>query len=282
MVKTSTTILFLYAFLLLLTRCQSEIEPDLTKNYAGDKLTLQGSISSDSVRIQLSQSLSPFETHNYDDFFVKNGKIMVKDETGTTLSILQSSDNFTFIDRKKDLFKIGKKYKVFASADGLPSVETDWVVIPEKTIQTLDIQQIGERDGRYTALVKDEPMALNYYHSVFIPMYKGKLYTVYRTAENNECIPSATFNDKCFDGTTLNLSFLFPAFVISAGFTKVDTVFYRFGNVSEEAFLLSESKKTNGEIGLGGSEPIPSYSNVKNGYGVVFGQNWESGLFLIK
>ncbi|MEY4905837.1 MAG: hypothetical protein RLZZ292_3652 [Bacteroidota bacterium] len=288
LINSFVIFILFFNLLTIITGCESQLSPQIISNYEGNKLNLQGMISPDSVKIQLSQSLSPFENHQYKDFFIKKGVIKIYDSQTQLLATLTSSDDLHFNFYKKSFLQAEQKYKLVASAEGLDEVTTDWIIIPPKTAHTLDFKIIDLQIGEYTAEVEGSSSSFNanYYHAAFIVIHNGKRFFNYLTPNNMDCIKSATFSNTCIDGNKATLKYYFPhtANIPFFGLTVVDTLVYRFGSVSKEAFLWQESKEESDDSFLEGinQEPIPSYTNVKNGYGVVFGQNWESELNILK
>ncbi|MEY4904790.1 MAG: hypothetical protein RLZZ292_2605 [Bacteroidota bacterium] len=274
--------------LILLQSCDSRLKADLNPNYEGDKITLNGILSPDSSWIQLTKSVSPFADHLESELFVKNGKIWIENKEGNLILALMSQDGFNFRDYS-NLLLAGQVYKLKASADGLKLVETDWIEIPVKTkkikFSSLLPKDLGE--GSFTLSFFNNSASNTYYNINAISLSKEGIGSVNISADKdvikNKCnFFRLTFSSDCLDGNENQLSYRYEN---GNGLNvALDSFVCRFGTVSEAAFLYAKTLDNGNESALfdGINDPIPSFSNVKNGYGVVFGQNWETYKLVIK
>ena len=274
--------------LLLLSACDSRLEADLNPSYEGNKITLNGFLSPDSSWIQLTQSVSPFLNHSESDFFVKNGKIWIENKEGNLVLALTSQDGFNFRDYSNILLA-GQGYKIKASADGLNLVETDLVEIPIKikkiNFSTLQPTDLGR--GSFTLSFFNNAAFPTYYNINAISLSKEGIGSVNIAADKdvikNKCnFFRLTFSSDCLDENESQLSYRYES---GNGLNvALDSFVCRFGTVSESAFLYAKTLDNGNESALfdGINDPIPSFSNVKNGYGVVFGQNWETYKLFVK
>jgi hypothetical protein len=288
---TIKNIIFLVLITLTWTACDKSVNTEVKIQYSGDKITLNGVLETDSVSFKLSKSLNPWKTYQGIEYYVKNGKIWIEDENKNTIINLTSKDNYTFSKVGK-LLKVGAKYKVYASADGLKQVETDWLTISSEIKPTF-LQEKGLGQGKpdgnkINILVNDAQNKSDYYSIGRYGIYQGRqipieFFTLGPSKEN--CYNTRIFDDACFNGKQKTLEYGFLKEIYNgSGIIKFDTIQIFFGTVNKDAYDLWNSFGYNGTDPLieGLNEPPPSYSNVKNGYGVVFTRNWSSYIIPVK
>ncbi len=278
MVKNTHSFFFYSLALCLTLSCRPQIT--LVPDYEGDKLTINGIISPDSALVRLSKSLSPYENHVYEDFFVKNGQVWISDENGKRITNLNSNDGFNFYSYEKKL-EIGKKYIVFATASDLPQAESHPILIPKRANIYFEHQKIDSITHKLSVTLQDALGEQNYYDSGFSFLQDKKVKHL-PVASLNQCSVKATFDDVCFEGKKTILNYEFSSLYFTNAL--VDTIYFHFGAISQEAFLWNESKpipnqNINPALGQSLDDSALSYTNVKNGYGVVYAQNWEQFLF---
>jgi hypothetical protein len=276
--------------ILLLVGCDKTFEANIKTPFEGSKITLNGVLEQDSVSFKLSKSLNPWGNYKEADYYVKNGKIWIQDENKNTIASLTSNDGYAFSKVGK-MLKIGAKYKVYASAEGLKQVETDWLIITDGVKPTFSQESsTGFWNGnKLNILINDIENQHNYYsvarYGIFHAKKENLEFGVFDLKANQSCYSNRIFDDACFDGKqkTLEYGFLKEAYT-NKGQVVFDTIQILFGTVNKDAYDLWNSLGYSAPDALidGLNEPPPSYSNVKNGYGVVFTRNWSSYVLLVK
>jgi Domain of unknown function (DUF4249) len=276
-----TKLFCLSIFIVAIQACDSEITPSIQSNFEGAKLAVQGSISIDSVYLILSQSVDPTtRVRNFDPYKVKNGSIYIESEDGGLRFQLNSNDGLTFKAYKIGL-KSGKSYRVVAKADGFQSVNTNWILLPPAVaVQNLRCNQLS------TSGVKRNELSFGFedsgeknFYFVDLGIKKGDRLTnaVFDIATRNSCFPDRIFNNSCFSGRSLNLSYNLRTEAQFEGGNETqlaDSIQLRFGLISEELFRAYQtSNRNDGGLISGLNEPAPSFSNVIGGIGYVYALN---------
>ncbi len=275
---------------LLFVGCEKSFQSTIKIPFEGNKITLNGVLEQDSVSFRLSKSFDPWNNYKEADFYIKNGKIWIQDENKNTIANLTSKDDYSFSKVGK-LLKVGAKYKVYASADGLESVETDWLTITGEVKPTF-LQEVkpSSWDGnKVSILIKDNENQHDYYNVARFGIFHGKRenleFFLFDSKKDESCYNVRVFDDACFDGKqkTLEYGFLRQVSTLK-GYVELDTIQILLGSVNKDAFDLWNSLGYGGPDALieGLNEPPPSYSNVKNGYGVVFTRNWTTYTIPVK
>ena len=285
--------LFFFCFtLLLFVACNKTYNSTLDIPYQGDKLVLNGIISPDSVRFQLTKSLPLNGQFTLTDYYVNNGQIWIEDENNQKVNLKLSSNGFDFFQNIK-ILKPEQKYKIFASADGFKTVETSWITIP-KLVQLSDnqqeLKQLNCDCNKLNLFFQDTEKEKNYYNISFVALKKAKkvtadIFLANKAVINNNCYTYiGVFDDNCFDGqkTTLEYGFMREINNIDNNKVSFDTLQCRFGAVSKDAFDYKNSQNKGAEFIEGINEPLPSYTNITNGYGFVFAQNWQNYFIKVK
>ena len=284
-------IFFFTLVLLVIISCDKTYNSNVDIPYEGDKLVLNGIISPDSIRFQLTKSLPITGNFTLADYFVKNSQIWIEDENKQKVGISLISNGFDFFQKTK-LLQVEKKYKIFASADGFQTIETEWITIPKSVQLTNNQQELNQFACDCNKLLlsfQDTEKEKNYYNINFVAFSKGKKYEVEAflsdaEIKNNRCYTHrGIFDDNCFDGKNVKLEYGFNRTI--AGIPNVssfDTLQCRFGTVSREAYDYKQSKDVGTEFISGINDPLPSYKNVINGYGFVFAQNWQNYFIKVK
>ncbi len=287
-------ILILFCFICLYG-CESNVKGELKDLAAPDKLSVYGMISPDSVWVQLGKSVNPYKDNKLSDFLLKGGQVWLMNDKNQVIQTLATKDdkNYYFYNAK---LKAGDTYKIRASAKGFDTVESSLVSIPDvctpditllsPTYRELDVQAV-DLILRFTdkSLVKDYYL-INYlrvYNGVVSDILGGKLSDAKST---KACYEGGNlFTDDCFNGKqTINLTYSFLAPIIHINGKPlgegIGKIWMRFGKVSKEYYELYPKNNYDSQAIIPGlNDPLPTKSNITNGYGVVFAQNWKENYY---
>jgi hypothetical protein len=271
-------------FLTLNQACDSYNSFELDLDYKGNKLVIDGFFNVDSINILVSRSTSIVDTFKYSDLKLSNPKVVIREKDGPFLLELTSQNGFTFKAKNVGL-KVGKAYQVQASADNIASAETDWIVIPELiTLDSFQTEPYRRNDviGHVLQFNIKDPAEENFYFINFratLDGLKSKNSTQgwpFDEQINGNCYNGGSFSDQCFNGKKLTLKYVVKT---HQSFKPRDNngeqgngLIIRFANLSKQAHL-GRNQGSGDDIIEGLNEPAPTYTNVKNGYGLVFAFN---------
>jgi hypothetical protein len=260
--------------------CKSDIINVLKSDYKWDKISIIGSLSLDSVIIYVSKSTDTYSEVTEAELEVQQAKVYIEDE-GTFHYDLVSADGKHFQAQILGL-KIGRKYKIFASANNLPSVETDWIIIPEITI--IEDLNVIKTNGSYRSPNQisfsfEDKIGANYYYLDIVLKKANLIGNVASSPPSfteSACYDIFAFSDMCFEGKKAILQYtsysetIFPR---TKGYQVADFIIIRFGGVSEQVYKEKLASNSGYDLISSINEPPLTYTNVKNGYGVVFAHN---------
>jgi Domain of unknown function (DUF4249) len=269
----------LLSILCLLLSCESKVAYNIKDNFEGAKMTLNGYLSPNLIRIRLSKTVSSSTNFEKEDFIVQDATLQLFDENDLLLKKLYSTDTLNFIDSSLILVA-GHKYKIKANAPDLESIETEWIYLPApvilNSIDTTIGQPInGDYSSKVTLKFNDNPSERNYYFTQFFGRKTGE--NVFGTYANQDeiCFPLPAYSDQCFNGQQGVLTCEVERFYYFKQYGSCDTILIRFGSTDETYFKSIDATRGVEELIENVNDPAPTYTNVKNGYGVVFGQNWR-------
>jgi Domain of unknown function (DUF4249) len=258
-----------------------QLDPD----YEGDRLAVSGFLSTDSIWLQAGKTVDANKEHKIRDLLAPGTQVFVLDADNKRVAEVFSKDGYNFCLRAKVL-RTEQPYKVVVTAPGLLEAETDWIIIPG--ISRIDSLQVSDLSGiingptaQLRVGLRDQDNRPDYYFAGFRAFKKnaesGVLAWVIDDTVNEKCYRVDAFSDACFNGNAAVLLYGFDktAFFGNSGSQKMDYLRFRFGKVSRQYFdALQNTLEEDGFI-QGIHEPPLTYTNVKNGYGVVFGQSWK-------
>jgi hypothetical protein len=284
------TINIVLLFLLFVASgCKSDITNELKSNYKGDKISITGALSLDSVNLYVGKTTDAFSEVTIDEIEAQQAKAYIEDETRTFHYDLESTNGKLFRAKKIGL-QVGKKYKVFASAKDLKSVETDWILIPDAVVvEDLIVRKTAGsyRSPNEITFSFQDKVGINFYFLNIVLKREKLLGTVpsfVPTESESACYDISIFNDICFEGKKATLrygSFGETNFPSIKGYQLADSIIIRFGGISEQWYKLKLSSNTGDDLIDGINEPPLTYTNVKNGYGVVFAHNLKDYVLLV-
>jgi hypothetical protein len=274
--------LLFWVFVLTLVACESNVDWEFAAKYEGDKLALSGFLSPDSVHVFVSKSTNPLRDFTDEDMIARNPKVFLLDSTGQIMRQINSKDQRKF--RLGDAMLVpGQSYKIRAMAEGLKTVETDLITIPQLVLLEQPEYQLGNygNDTVHQVRITFTDLPAKQYYTFGGALKKGT-----QLARPNILIPdkefaegcynSSIFTDICYQEKRVRLTFLLfreARFLGEKSRTPGESIVVRFGLVSEQAFLQGQSIPIDEGIIEGVNEPPVAYSNVKNGYGVVYAYN---------
>jgi hypothetical protein len=270
------------ASLLLLAACESNIDWEFSGKYEGDKLALSGFLSPDSVHVFVSKSTNPLRDFTSEDLVARNPKVFLLDANGQIIREINSTDQRKFRLGEARLIP-GQSYKIRAMAEGLKTVETDLITIPQLVILEQTEYKLGTfgNDTVHQVRITFTDLPAKQYYTFGGALKKGtqlaRSNTVVPDKEFAEgCYSPSLFTDLCFQEKRVGLTYLLfreAYFPIEKRRIPGESIVIRFGLVSEQAFLQGQSVPIDEGIIEGVNEPPVAYSNVKNGYGVVYAYN---------
>lgn len=277
-------ILIILFFQLSLHSCDSSVTGNIDFEYEGDRLTLNGFLSTDSIKIYAGKTVGIVKSVSIQDFIVPGIVVTVHDESGRQWP-LTSKDGIIF--RAPTNFLVpGNTYRVRAKASGYTSVETDQIDIPVPLTTTTLVQNgtriwEGNEEAAIVTLAFDDPPGKNFYTCHFL-VQKGQKYLsaasdLSQNITNRRCYDGRTFNDLCFDGQRTEIEYEVRKNHQFTSNTPVlaDSIVCYFGGVSEQFYQHWENYPKNDGF-IDGLQELPiTYTNVKNGFGVVYGRTWK-------
>jgi Domain of unknown function (DUF4249) len=274
--------------------CESNIKGELKDLAEPEKLSIYGMVSPDSVWVQLGKSVNPYKNNKINDFSLTGGQIWLINDQNQVIQALSTKDNKNYYFRNAKL-KVGNAYKIRASAKGFETVESSLVIIPDictpdftvllPTYKQLNVQAVDLSLG-----FTDNAATKDYYLINYLRIYKGVVGEVLggnlkNYEANKACYERGQlFTDECFNGkkkVELTYTFLAPLGTYNGKAIDegIGTIWMRFGKVSKEYYELYPSGKDESGIVPGLSDPLPTKTNIKNGYGVVFAQSWQENYY---
>jgi hypothetical protein len=271
---------FLLVFLALsFWHCDTNIVATLKDNYTGDRITISGSICVDSINLVIGKSTDAYSTINEAKLTALNIYAFIEDESKTLNYKLSSVDGINFKAGNIGL-KPGSTYRIVVSADNLKTAMTDWITIPQPTtlenITSIKNPASGRVSNDVSFSFQDQP-GIDYYFFraalVKSKVYSGALVAIPDEIINGSCYAIGVFKDQCFEGKKISLTYQVYTDSYFSGFKGSqigDSIAFRFGKVSKEVYLNQLAQPTDDGIISGINEPPLSYSNVQNGYGVVY------------
>ena len=304
--------------LLVISSCETVIDLEIPPH--DSVLVLNGILSNDTnVRVSLSNSVGAFEDNQIssindaivlfyeNDIFLDTMNVLGPD----TLWVDGEGYNNNIFHYYLDYYpKTGFEYRIEVKHESYNDISAT-TTIPED-INIFDISVIDNSlDSNYLEATlnfsfNDDPDKKDYYNLslyvqsayyydeyyddwVFDPYYE-KRYQI-EFASNDPSFPGlipwegytyygreVLFNDELFDGMQKDITLDFD-FKVSL----LDSLFLNFTSYSQgayEYFESYESQDNRGFLGPFGGEPIPVYSNVQNGLGILASYNMQSDLLL--
>jgi Domain of unknown function (DUF4249) len=273
---------------LLLTACDSSLTGDLDLDYVGDKLTITGFLSPKEIWLKVGKTVPSSQSHKLRELLSPEGTVvMLLDSAGRTIVNLTSNNRWIYTTKSQRL-AVGQSYRIRVSAPGFTDAETDLITIPEPVEVAFEpMQNISGANGPGGQLdfsFMDNGTIRNFYYADF-GVTKGNLmskvaFWVINPEFQGKCFSIYPFSDNCFNGRRATLQYGFDkTFNLAPGPPLADTLRLRFGPVTHHFFEGNKQYLDQDAFISGLNEPLPTYTNIKNGYGVVFGQNWKEYLF---
>jgi hypothetical protein len=283
--RTFIVLLILHLF----AGCTGRQIDDIQLDYIGDQLTLVGYISPTEIKIKAGKT-QPSDV----SFFLSalrpppDTKLQLLDEKDSVICQLDLSDNSFFL--KNDLqLEIGAYYRVRATALGFATVESSLLLIPEP-LSDLEIQPIQDIDdlgipgataGKLAFSFTDRSPERAYYHINFGLKKDTATYTpgvwIINEQWQEQCYSINIFSDDCFNERNVELQYGFQKVISALSQTpKADTFLMQFGPATSDLYHYYKNNIINNDGLIDGiNEPPLTYTNLTNGYGVVFAQNWK-------
>ncbi len=277
--KTNWTALFLLLLAVSFWQCETEIVAKLKDNYTGDRITISGGLSVDSINLIIGKSTDAYSAVTEEKLTALNIFAFIEDEGKTLNYKLSSPDGIKFKAGNIGL-QPGRAYRIIVTADNLKTAMTDWIIIPQPTtlenITTIKNPASGRISNDVSFSFQDQP-GIDYYH-FSAAIIKSKAYgsavlAIPDEIINGSCYALRVFKDQCFEGKKISLTYQVYTDSYFSGFKGPqigDSIAFRFGKVSKEVYLNHLARPNDDGIISGINEPPLTYSNVQNGYGVVY------------
>ena len=168
------------------------------------------------------------------------------------------------------------------TATGLTDIKSTPILIPEfvpldSIAQTLS-EPLGPNSNEVALYFSDVP-GENYYFTSFgvtkNNLRRNAITGIIDDQINQKCYAIGTFPDECFQSSAATLRYgIQKNYQFNILYEPADSLIFRFGAVSKELLELEKNRPSDNEFIEGINEPPLTYSNITNGYGVVFAQNW--------
>lgn len=272
--KASNLLLFLIAMISF--SCESGVL-DLDVPYGGDRLVLNGVISTKGVTARLTRSQKPTQSSN--NSLSINGQVWLCDSLGNILIELENlGDGNYMVDITLAPLK---GFILKAKASGFQEVISEIVTIPVECIPiSFSELRIGQLYGREAYFLdiqfNDPPYINNYYLCEGYRRVEGDIYSPLFIYQNINadlaelCDYGPVFPDRCFSGR----NYTYPAVIPIYDTSLPDSITIEFGTVNEGfyCYFNSISRQPEGALLLF-QQPFPYLSNIKNGYGMVVAKN---------
>lgn len=293
-VLKSKTLYFLMLVYLFTTACEADFVGTLEDNFEGEKITINGFISPDSIWLQIGKSVSPYKgSFKIGEFFLRDAQVFIVGENGQELPIY-SKDGYNYTESQVRLSPL-QYYRVKVISSTLGEVVTEKILIPDITtiynIKQQDKSDFFEPATRVSFTFYDA-LGNHFYITQFAAkkdtIIKNGIYELDNIFLAETCIKRPAFSDQCFDGKSLELDYIFINTYQSLDATreaakvKADSVVIRFGQISEELYVYMKKNLSYDDTIIEINQAPISYSNVPNGYGLVFGQNWKEYVFKLE
>lgn len=277
-------ILCICILFITLFRCDSNVIGKLKSDYEGDKITLTGFLTTDTILLIIGKSTEAFGNVSPDEFKAKNPQVFIESEDGHFRHTFFSSDGIHFSAGKIGLLA-EKSYKLTVTAADLPTVETAFIEIPEnitiENLKTIAIPGSGRITNEISFSIQDKSNPNYYFFDVGIQKGTSQNTAPFWVPEDgiaDNCYSVFAFQDLCFNGKVINLTYRLSPDGYFKGFNGLqvaDSIIIRFGGVSKEVYLSQLAVPIDDGFIEGINEPPLTYSNVKNGYGVVFAHSLQ-------
>ncbi len=289
--KTSYFIMLIYLFTV---SCETDFLGTLENNFEGEKITVNGFISPDSIWLQIGKSVSPYAgSFKIGDFLLRDAQVFIIREDGRELPIF-SKDGYNYTESQMGLEPL-QYYRVKVISSTLGKVVTDKILIPDLTtiynIKQKDRSDFFEPATR-VSFTFDDTSGNHFYLTQFAvkkdTIVKNGVHWLDNIFLAETCIERLAFSDQCFDGKSLALDYMLINTYQSLDATrkaakvKADSVIIRFGQISEELYVYRKKNILDDDAIIEINQAPISYSNVPNGYGLVFGQNWKEYTFKLE
>jgi len=268
---------------LLLLSCEKTLSPDLL--YEGDKIVLHAILNPNTAfQAQLTISLPPVGLQQ-EITYVQGASVRLVSETGNILALEEEAEGI-YAAPLNWRPQTGVRYYLTASASGFPDIETTLVLVPT----TPSISQFGFQDSAFTPSgsnnrsggeinfsIPHNPSIPEYFHfearfvwdSLIDPFAFLSVQEI--LAGNVSCgYGGGEFlSDACFVINPFPLSFRTSIPAVRRTGERPKQIEFVVAQTSESYFRYYELLNQPEDIELAFSEPAPSYSNVRGGYGLL-------------
>lgn len=288
----------LLTVVLLLISCTREI--DFSPSYEGDKLVINGYISpGEGVRVKITHSINPVGVYyRADSLIVKDTRATLY-ENGVKLADLKyiGKGFYGLPDSPAPELLEGHKYKLIVQSEKYGKAESEEILLPERPeINDFKFEEIGyvsgfgsnnglfsfsiagpsEKESCFSIDVIAKNNRSLYYHKY--PRIEGELYFESCKATAGDYGGSMTvYSNEC--GFTnqvhkYNFDLKYSDDGYSSKYYQPLTI--RIGTVSHDLYEYAKSYSQLSGLEFGFAEPPILKSNIKGGYGLVYGANWKS------
>jgi hypothetical protein len=287
----SIFIILSISIIVLLSSCEREI--DYLYKVDNDKLVITGSISpQEGVKIKVTHSIQPTGTYFYkDSIFIANAEVFLIINDSNSIKLRYTVGGFYMLDTSVYFPKPGIRYKIKVESVNYGIAESTDVSIPQKPnfayigyiAEKVNINGDSAVHAFYT--LYDNYGEENYYYYSFtslnpaISMWGVLLQSDYETqiCGNVDYWKHSFFTDLCLDKPVDTLKF---EVVTDYQDDNIDTFNIRFSSTNESLYAYCKNNmQPEGAIELAFSEPRIHSTNIKNGYGIFYGENIQNIIF---
>lgn len=286
--KVTGKICMVLLLLCLLTRCSKTI--DLNLPFEGPQIAVVGHIDpAEGVVAFVSRTAPPTGTHEINEIQLTDATVTVYDEQGNPTIIPHDVEGYY---RSSSLVvDQGERYRLETSAEGLDTLRSEWVEIPEAVIQP-NLSTILKFDTSRSVRFVEE-VALHFEgidpageHFYLAEAYRtdryglGMIYEFFADFDTQFCeverFNRQFFSDKCIQEDSFTFTYIprvdqFPTFAGEPA--PPDQFAFAFRSIDENYYSYQRDRlRLDGQTGVI-LEPRPSTTNVSGGVGVFLASN---------
>lgn len=279
---------------LLLVSCTKYIE--FSPPYEGDKIVINGYLSpNEGARIKITHSINPVGKYLWSDSLIVKDAVAALYENGVKLIDLEytGKGNYGLPDSPAVELLAGHKYKLIVQTEQYGKAESEEITLPEKPeINNFKFEKVGyvygsgPENGLFSFSISGPNENESYFSiqvvtendkSLFFmhyPRIEGENY--FESCEtgaggmniySNECGYINQVHQYSFElgyGESRNVFLYYQPLII------------RIGTVSRDVYEYAKSNSQLEGMELGFAEPPILKSNIKGGYGLLYGANTTS------
>ena len=277
--------------ILLLVSCSKYIE--FLPPYEGDKIVINGYLSpNEGAKIKITHSINPVGKYLLSDsLLIKDASAALYENGIKMIDLKYGGKGFYGLpDSPSVELRAGNKYKLIVQSDRYGSAESEEITLPEKPeIVDFKFEEIGyfngsgSENGLFSFSIS-EPNEKESFFSIEVltkddrslyfghyPRIEGEIY--FESCETYVGSMNIYSNECGF--TNLVHQYNFDLKYSDDGYSSkyYQPLIIRIGTVSRDLYEYSKSYSQLEGIELGFAEPPILKSNIKGGYGLLYGAN---------